>query len=294
MEFVRSVVGWIGGQFIYLLLRIFGRVHRKDELDWLMGPLGRDHIGDAPYQETAEAEGLSLERDATAGGLVPDFEILRGGQFDPGKVDPRIRTFYENTAAYQMDTWAKTYFPANVALWLLVTTISRKVDQLNFPLEGIDTAHGMTSEIVLLKEPSGKIRYTGWFRKFRKSGRAIYTGFYMTKKVPKWPAECVKVVFPMPGGNSTVILEPANDEVGGFHLNSKGAGFEGAGFYRLHEVDADRVRVWRLGSLVEKFHVYVDEDGILRCDHKVRYLGMPVVSLHYKITPIAAAQSAAS
>ena len=64
-----------------------------------------------------------------------------------------------------MDVWPKTYFPANVALWLLVTTISRKVNQLNFPTNALEMALGMSSEIVLLKSPDGKLKYTGWFRK---------------------------------------------------------------------------------------------------------------------------------
>ena len=64
-----------------------------------------------------------------------------------GRVHPKIRDFYERTHAYRLDTWATTHFPARLALWALVTTISRKVDQLNFPLDGLDTAYGMTSEI---------------------------------------------------------------------------------------------------------------------------------------------------
>ena len=63
-----------------------------------------------------------------------------------------------------------------------MSTISRKVDQLNFPLDGLDTAHGMTSEIVLLREPTRAIRYTGWFRELQRTGKVIYTGFYITAR----------------------------------------------------------------------------------------------------------------
>jgi len=43
------------------------------------------------------------------------------------------------------------------------------------------------------------------------------------------------------------------------------------------------VRVWHIRSLKERFHVYVDGEGTLRCDHTVRFLGMPALRLHYKI-----------
>ena len=41
--------------------------------------------------------------------------------------------------------------PGKIGLWLLVTTISRKVNQLNFPLHALATAKGIDSEIVLLR-----------------------------------------------------------------------------------------------------------------------------------------------
>jgi len=282
---VRATVGTIGAWWIYKLIWIFGRAHQPSELPWLMGPLGGLHIGDTPYEETAAKEGLSLERDATSGGLIPSLDALAGDCFDPALVDARIRFFYEQTAGHRLDTWATTFFPASVALWLLVQTISRRVDQLNFPLESLDTAYGMTSEIVLLKHPDGRIKYTGWFRRLVKTGRSIYTGFYMSEVIPAQASPCVKVVFPMPEGNATVILRPENDTDGGLRLESKGSAFGDVGFYRVQAASKGRVRVWRIRSLVERFRLYVDDFGALRCDHTVRFLGLPVLSLHYKISP---------
>jgi hypothetical protein len=80
---------------------------------------------------------------ATAGGLVPDFDALQSDEFDVARVHARVRHFYEHTAGYRMDVWAEAPFPANIALFLLVTTISRKVNQLNFPLRVLETANGM-------------------------------------------------------------------------------------------------------------------------------------------------------
>ena len=63
------------------------------------------------------------------------------------------------SSVYRMDVWAESAFPANIGLWLLVTTISRKVNQLNFPLRVLETAKGMASEIVLLRDAAGAVRY---------------------------------------------------------------------------------------------------------------------------------------
>jgi len=43
----------------------------------------------------------------------------------------------------------------------------------------------------------------------------------------------VKVVFPMPAGNATVILRPSLERGGGLRLSSRGARFGDAGFYRF-------------------------------------------------------------
>ena len=281
---LRTLVGMLGEWFIYFLIWVFGRARDERDVPWLVGPLGGPTIGDRAYEETAADEGLTIERNARSGGLIPDFDALGGPGFDPSQVNAKIRDFYENTHAYRLDTWATTYFPARLALWLLVTTISRRVEQLNFPLDGLATAEGMTSEIILLKRADGTIRYTGWFRKLRRDDRVIYTGFYMTEQPPLRDGPCVKVVFPMPNGNATVVLAPANDQGGGFRLESAGRAFGDAGFYRLQR-QRDKLRVWRIATLTESFRLYVDSDGDVRCEHLVRFLGMRVLMLHYRILP---------
>jgi hypothetical protein len=258
-----------------------------------MGPLGGKTIGDAPYREVAEEEGLTVERSAQDGGLVPTFEQLRSDSFDPDRAHPLVREFYEHTTRFAMDVWSQTYFPANIGLWLLVTTISRQVNQLNFPLSPLDTARGLASEIISLRRADGTVRYTGWFRTLGAEARVLYTGFYMTERAPQAPGPCVKVVFPMPRGNATVVLRPELRPDGSLILDSSGKRFGDAGFYRVHAHGKDRVRVWHVRSLKEHFHVFVDDRGVLRCDHSVKFLGMPVLKLHYKIFRTAVSAAAA-
>ena len=282
METLRNLIASIGEQFIYLLIRIFGKKTSFSQNPWLTGPLGTDYIGDKPYEEVAEAEGLELIRDSNSGGLIPDFDVLTGPGFDAKKIHPKVREFYENTANHRMDVWPKTYFPAKIGLWLLVTTISRKVNQLNFPTSALDMALGMSSEIVLLKEKNGHLKYTGWFRKIAGNDRVLYNGFYMVSPCPKSDGPAVKVVFPMPDGNATVILRPEHGDDGALILNSHGKGFGDVGFYRIQR-QRGGMRIWLITTLREKFNVYVDKENILRCNHSISFLGFKVVTLHYRI-----------
>lgn len=280
---VRAAIAALGAAFIYLLIRAFGRRVTPEKAPWLWGPFGGDYIGDTPYEECARREGLTLERDAESGGLLRDFGALEGEGFRAADVHPSVREFYERTAELRMDVWAETSFPASIGLWLLVTTISRQVNQLNFPLSALDTARGMDSEIALLREPSGRVRYAGWCRRLRESGLVVYAGFYLVERVPGAPGPCVKAVFPMPEGNATVLLRPSVDEQGDFRLSSEGARFGDAGFYRVQRGRDGVTRAWRIKTLKERFHLYVDDTGTLRCDHAIRFLGMRVLSLHYRI-----------
>lgn len=280
---IRALLATLGASFIYLLIRIFGRTVEPSAVPWLHGPIGGDYIGDKPYEECAQKEHLTVERRAASGGLIPNFDSLASDEFDVSRVHPRVRHFYEHTARYRMDVWAEAAFPASLALWLLVTTISRKVNQLNFPLRVLETARGMDSEIVLLRDELGSVRYAGWYRKLVDTGRVIYTGFYMVNRTPIGDRPAVKVVFPMPHGNATVILRPRLNAADEFELSSAGQAFGDVGFYRIDSKPDGRLRVWHIRTLKEHFRVYVDAANTLRCDHAVRFLGFRVLHLHYRI-----------
>jgi hypothetical protein len=175
------------------------------------------------------------------------------------------------------------YFAGKFVLWLLVEFISRQMDQLNFPISSLEVAKGLTSEIVQLKQPkTGKIVHVGWLRRFRSSGKVIYAGLYSTAKLPGEENPCVKVTFPC-YGSSSVYLRPCVYPDGSFGLVSKGNGFGCVGFYRVLASGKDALRVRNFKTLHEIFHVYVD-DHVLRTDHVVKFVGLTILRLHYKMT----------
>jgi hypothetical protein len=54
------------------------------------------------------------------------------------------------------------------------------------------------------------------------------------------------------------------------------------------------LRVRYIKSLHELFHVYVDDEGVLRTDHTVSFLGLTIIRLHYKISRAATLASASA
>ena len=285
---VRAAVYSLLGLFLQVciewLVRLTGKRIRKSEAPWLDCVLGKPGvIGTGVYQRIADEQKLEIGQPPDAG-LISSFENLRGPSFDPDRVDPRIRHFYEHTALYKLEVWSEVYFAGKFVLWLLVEFISRRMDQLNFPISSLEVAKGMTSEIVQLREPiSGKLAYTGWLRRFRSTGKVIYAGLYSETQMPGEANPCVKVTFPC-YGSSSVYLRPCAYADGTFGLVSTGRAFGRSGFYRVVESGPDHWRVRNFKTLHEIFHVYVDEEGVLRTDHEITFVGLTILRLHYKMT----------
>jgi len=266
------------------LVCLTGRKIRKKDAPWLDCIVGAPGlIGSEVYQRIAESEHLqvSAPRDA---GLIPDFGALRGPSCDPAVVHPRIRHFYEHAALYHLEVWSEVYLAGKFFLWLLVEFISRRMNQLNFPISSLEVAKGMTSEVLQLKEPnSGRLLHTGWLRRFKSNGKVIYAGLYSTTEIPGEANPCVKVTFPC-RGSANVYLRPCSFPDGSFGLVSTGAAFGRSGFYRIVEAGKEAWRVRNFKTLQEIFRVYVDEHDVLRTDHAITFVGLTILRLHYKMT----------
>jgi len=283
--FLHGLVSFCLEGGIHLWVRLTGKLVRKSEAPWLASPLGgRERIGTGIYERVAKTEGLQIRTPPNAG-LLEHFNVLRGPNFNPEAVHPDIRHFYEHAAEYQLDVWSEVSLTGRFFLWLLVEFISRRMDQLNFPISSLEVAKGMTSEVVQLVEPdSGRIVNTGWLRRLKSSGRVIYAGLYSATQMPDEAGPCVKVTFPC-RGSATVYLTPVAHLDGSFGLVSSGSAFGRTGFYRLIDGGPDHYIVRHVRSLRELFHVYVDAEEVLRTDHTVFFLGLSIIRLHYKMTP---------
>jgi hypothetical protein len=269
---------------IQLWVRLTGNRIRLADAPWLDAPLGEpERIGTGIYEHIAQAQGLQIRTPPDAG-LIPDFNTLRGPSFNPDAIRDKVRHFYEHAAQYHLEVWSEVALTARFFLWLLVEFISRRMDQLNFPISSLEVARGRTSQVVQLVDPeTGRIVDTGWLRRLKSSGHVIYAGLYSITNVPGEENPCVKVTFPC-RGSANVYLRPVAHPDGSFGLDSSGSAWGRSGFYRMVGSGEGRRRVRYLKTLHELFRVYVDDEGILRTDHTISFLGLTVLRLHYKMS----------
>jgi len=282
------LVGRLLEVIIECIVIVLGRRVSRAEAPWLDTPLGGSvTIGAGIYERIAQEEQLEI-RVVPDAGLIADFDTLRGPNFNPSLVHPRIRHFYEHASQYQLEAWSEVALIGQFFLWLLVEFISQRMDQLNFPISPLEMARGMSSQVIQLREPNtGRLVYTGWLRKLKSSGMVMFAGIYSVARIPGEDNPVVKVTFP-DRGSANVYLVPLNHPDGSFGLDSSGSGFGKSGFYRIIASGKGHLRVRNFKTLHELFHVYEDKEGVLRTDHKISFLGMTIVRLHYKMTPVSA------
>ena len=292
VEAVRSLIGNVAEAVILFLCFLFGRRMDPGLVPWLHGPTGPPRIGSGFHRSVAARAGLEVKTGVDLG-LLPDCALLDGDGFDARLLHPSVRDFYEHTGRYHLDVWSEwspLFWPFG---WALINFVSRRMEQLNFPMYPLETARGMTSEVEQIVDPSGRVVFTSWLRRNQGTGMVIYSGLYSTAS-PPGHRPCVKTVFPVVRGNATVLLRPENQADGSLMLISSGRRFGDPGFYRITEASRGRLRIWYVRPISETFHVYPDVDGSVRTDHFLRWWGLSVLHLHYRITPAQAAARTAT
>jgi hypothetical protein len=267
-----------------LWVRSTGRRIKLAELPWLAGPVGNTiAIGRDFFDRLAAREGL-VARRPDAGGLLPTLDALAGSGFDPTLIQPAVRRFYEQTSEYELEAWAEWCGVFRPFGRLLALLFSRRLQQLNVPLSGLDVSLGTTSEVIQLVDPvSGELRYTGWLRTLRATRNVLYAGSYSVARVPGFDRPCVKVVFPLPNGNAQVFLRPDTAADGSLTVTSRGHGFGEPGFYfTVHR----RGQVWARYVRTMRESIRVFADGLdVRADHVMWLWGATFLRLHYRLRP---------
>jgi len=158
---------WLGEKRGYLTdwttqrwVEYTGKRLNESDLTWLRGPIGNTSlIGKESVAEVAANENLLIDEQLQERGLMDSFKALDGPAFSSETVAKEVSEFYENTSAYEMNAWAHWcgfFKPFGVSLALL---FSRRLQQLNVPLNGLDTSKGMSSDVIQLKDDTGAVKY---------------------------------------------------------------------------------------------------------------------------------------
>jgi hypothetical protein len=265
-------------------VQLTGRRVDLGECPWLEGPVGDvDVIGSGFFRRLAERKDLELVTAGPGRGLLEDFGRLRGPRCDPKAIDARVAAFYERTAEFEFDVWSEWCGAFRPFGGALASLFSRRLQQLNVPLSALDTKLGITSDVVHLKERSGRVVYTAWIRDVVSTRRTLYAGAYSVCHVPGYAGPCVKVVFPLPNGSAVVIMRPESNPDGSLTVRSAGQRFGDPGFYFYVEREPGRGWARYVRTLQETIHVYADAEGTLRADHELRIWRTRFLRLHYRM-----------
>ncbi|MFW6598684.1 hypothetical protein ACQBAU_14290 [Propionibacteriaceae bacterium Y2011] len=247
---------------------------------WLQAPTNRrGEVGDAWLDDLVSA-GLARP-DGEVAGLVPDLAALDGPRFAAERVAPQVRTFYERTAAHRMDVWTQWSPLLAPGGELIARFFGRRVKQLALPVQPLAVSRGMTSAVRGVDDVPGGHRGTAWLRTLRSDGSTVFSGFYRVGRVPGSPQPHVSVAFPLEEGAVHVMLTPRVGDDGSLWLRSRSHRFGHDGAYVMVR---SKDRWWAaMPPLAETFHVFVDDEGVLRTDHWLRFCGVPALRLHYRI-----------
>jgi hypothetical protein len=239
------------------------------------------YVGADYVEQLAEVRGGSFRRNPPDVGILASLDALRGPTFDPGRVHPLIREFYEHTSRFKLSIvpeWRRWMKPPYE---LFKRVVAEPLGQAAIPSNIEEAQRGMVSTIDTIDLDGDEvIDIRGWIRTFADSGKPIYVGIYTSFRHDE--RGYVSVGFPIPGSNFTATLEPRNEGASDLVLTSR-SDLPFPGHY-LSSVDSERdaLTVIKLLSFEERIHVFV-RDGELGTEHSFSLAGVRFLTLHYEI-----------
>ncbi len=264
-------------------VKLTGRRIDPNQYNWLIGPIGDpDKIGDKFLTRLAVENNLDIITNPQNSGLLESINDLGLTEPELKTIRPEIIDFYERTSNYEFEFWSEWKGLFRPFGWLLSTLFSKRLQQLNLPLAPLDSSKGIKSKIIKLKKGE-KTFWTIWYRTLKSNERVIYSGIYTTCSPSNYQSPLLKVVFPLPNGNASVVMTKKIDNNGSLTLSSDGKAFGQNGFYFYLTDNKGRHWAKYVRAMHEWITVYVDEENVLRADHNLNFYGLRFLNLHYKM-----------
>jgi hypothetical protein len=270
------------------LVRVMAEEVPASELRYVVPFEARSKYVGADYvEQLAKVRGGTFRRNPPDVGILASLDSLDGPTFDPGRVHPLIREFYEHTSRFRLSIipeWRRWMKPGYE---LFKRLVAEPLGQAAIPSNTEEAQRGMVSTIdTIALNGDEEIDIRGWIRTFADSGKPIYVGIYTSFRHED--RGYVSVGFPIPSANFTATLLPCNAGDHNLVLTSR-TELAYPGHY-LSSVDSDRdaLTVLKLLYFQELIDVYV-ADGELRTDHSFYLAGQRFLTLHYEIERLAPA-----
>jgi hypothetical protein len=228
-------------------------------------------------------ENLAVIRNTTSKGLLQSISKLNLTEIDIKNLSLKVIDFYEKTADYDLKLNVKWNPFFKIFGYLVNRLFSQRINQLNIPTENIKESENLLSEIIeLISNENQELKYTIWLRKFKSTGKVMYSGIYTTCTLPS-SKTCIKAIFPLPKGNATVILKPSVGEKNELILDSSGVKFGDAGFYFL--LNDTRGNYWSqyIKSFTDKLIVSEENENLV-ARQTLKLWNIKVANFEYRMT----------
>ena len=237
-----------------------------------------------------EREGLTTGEEPA--GEVADVAHFAGEAFDPDRLHPEVRRFYERTAAYEMRYRANWHRPFRTGA-AVASRLTSRIEQLNLPGPGDESWHRLESRFLDIEEPGSvaidddpaepaREDVRAWVRTDPETDEAVFVALYATHH--RDGDGFANISVPVPGGGVDTVLRPENlviagdDDRTGIRLTTEISGDPGL-FLRT---PAGPFAV--PGG--QRFDVWPAENGDeprLRATHEMWLLGRPFLTVEYEI-----------
>ena len=170
------------------------------------------HVG----PEFVERTGLATGEEPA--GEVDDTAAFAGQGFDPGRLDPEVRRFYERTSEYEMRYRARWHRPFRTGA-ALASRLTTGIEQLNLPGPSDESWHRLESRFLDVSEPGSveigddpsepaREDVRAWIRTDPETGEAVFVALYATHH--RDGDGFVNISVPVPGGGVDTVLRPEN------------------------------------------------------------------------------------
>ena len=264
------------------LVRIMAEEVPAAELRYVVPFEARSRYVGADYvEQLAKVRGGRFVRNPPDVGILASLDALAGPTFDPARVDPLIREFYEHTSRFKLTIvpewrqWMKPVYE------VFKRVVAEPLGQATIPSNIEEAQRGMVSTIDTIDlDDDDEIDVRGWIRTFADSGKPIYVGIYTSFRHEG--RGYVSVGFPIPSANFTATLLPRNVGEHDFLLTSR-SNLPFPGHYlSFVPPDRDALTTLKLLAFHEEIHVHV-ADGELRTEHSFSLARQRFLTLHYEI-----------
>ncbi|WP_413511202.1 hypothetical protein [Myroides odoratus] len=278
-SFKQKFQDWFTQQWIIL----WGKKFNPSDCPWLLGPFGQvNDKGEDFIVRLAKKEQLLLLRNCKPAGLLSSITHLHLSEGEMDRLAENVINFYEKTSDYNLAITLK-WNPLFQGFGYLVRLLfSRRIKQLDLPTSSNTNMDQLTSEIIQLVNPNTKkVHYTFWLRTVASSSTIVFLGIYGTCQLPNGNT-AIKVIFPLPNGNATVLMKPNVGLKGELILDSNGKRWGDVGFYFLLQDTKGQHWAQYIATFKDKLIVQAHSDK-LKAQQQLKLYGLSVLSINYSI-----------